>query len=355
MFSYRLPLARSLVIRGSEQQQREGAILVIQSASGAFGFGDIAPLPGVSDESVSQSVRAVRSVVERLKGVSLDADLILGKRYDPDRALPASARFALESAVLGWMAMESGMSLRHVLGDDVRDMVSVNGLLDGDAEVCLHEAKAAVEVGYQSLKIKVARRDLREEAKMVRSISSILPGGVSMRLDANRGWLREEVNEFVQLITDVKIEYLEEPVRNPDELPDLIESGMIPVALDETLVERGVMALDEHPGMVAAVIKPSIQGGLVDALELSRQAVGAGIRPVISSLFESGIGIRALAELAASTGKADTSHGLDTLKWFVQDVADPPLFLDGGAIDLSEDAKNLLILNRNVIRDSRDE
>jgi len=355
IYSYRLPLTRPLIIRGIEQRQREGAILVIQSASGAFGFGDIAPLPGVSHESLSQSIRAVRSVVEHLKGESLDADLVFGKRYDPDRALPPTARFAVESAFLAWMAMEAGMSLRHVLGDEVRDIVPVNGLLDGDSELCLQEAKAAMDAGFRSLKIKVARRDLRAEANMVRSISSTLPHGVSMRLDANRGWEREQVDEFVQLIADVKIEYIEEPLRNLDELPDFIESGIIPVALDETLVERGARAFDEHPGIVAAVIKPSIQGGLVDALDLSRQAVGVGIRPVISSLFESGIGIRALAELAASIGIADTSHGLDTLKWFVQDVADPPILLAGGTIDLADDAKKILILHHNVIRDMRDE
>ena len=343
------------MIRGSEKQQREGAILAIHAASGAFGLGDIAPLPGMSHESLSQSISAVRSVMEGLKGDSLDADLILRGRYDPDRALPASARFALESAILGWMAMESGMRLRHVLGDEVRDLVPVNGLLDGDAEMCLREAKAAVAAGYRSFKIKVARRDLREEANMVRTISSALPSGISMRLDANRGWHREQVYEFVQCIADVKIEYIEEPLRNPDELPDLIESGIVPVALDETLEERGVRAFDEHPGMAAAVIKPSILGGLVEALDISRQAVGLGVRPVISSLFESGIGIRSLAELAASIGIADTHHGLDTLKWFVQDVAEPPIALTGGAIDLVEEAKDLLILRHNVIGDREDE
>ena len=176
-----------------------------------------------------------------------------------------------------------------------------------------------------------------------------------MRLDANRGWERRQVDEFVQLIGDVTIEYIEEPLRNPDELPDLITSGAIPVALDETLMQRGARAFDQHPGMVAAVIKPSIQGGLVEAMELSRQAVGVGILPVISSLFESGIGIRALAELAASTGIADTSHGLDTLKWIAQDVAEPPIILARGTIDLAEEAKNLLILHHNVIRDMGDE
>ena len=54
-FRYRLPLAEPLTLAGRVIHEREGALVRIDSDSGASGWGDVAPLPGFSRESLEDA------------------------------------------------------------------------------------------------------------------------------------------------------------------------------------------------------------------------------------------------------------------------------------------------------------
>ena len=116
---------------------------------------------------------------------------------------------------------------------------------------------------------------------------------------------------------------------------------------------------DQSTGIVAVVLKPSVIGGLEATSLIARIAMSRGVRPVIYSAFESGIGLNVSAHLAATlddvlareiqaardslvTGDdterpntldikplilaldaQPTSHGLGTASWFDGDVMFP--------------------------------
>jgi len=89
------------------------------------------------------------------------------------------------------------------------------------------------------------------------------------------------------------------------------------------------------------VIKPMVLGGLEAAWQTAEWAARAGAAVVISSAFESSVGVAVLAQLAAavnesahgpitSSGSGSNSsgsgyHGLGTLDWFAADVVAPGL------------------------------
>jgi O-succinylbenzoate synthase len=75
-------------------------------------------------------------------------------------------------------------------------------------------------------------------------------------------------------------------------------------------------------------------GGIRNALKLICDARNNGLRSVISSSFESGIGIHALAHIAAGGGK-DVTAGIDTLKYLKKDLLKKPLEFKDGKIDVS--------------------
>ena len=54
------------------------------------------------------------------------------------------------------------------------------------------------------------------------------------------------------------------------------------------------------------------------------------MKVVISSSFESGLGLNWLAFMAANLLKQQIPAGLDTAKWFKQDLIDPPFTLTNG-------------------------
>ena len=82
------------------------------------------------------------------------------------------------------------------------------------------------------------------------------------------------------------------------------------------------------------VLKPTLLGGIRKTLCRAQEARAHGIQSIISSSFESGIGIATLAHLTAASG-AGVSAGLDTLKWFSRDLLKEPCTVRRGIMSLS--------------------
>jgi O-succinylbenzoate synthase len=250
-----------------------------------------------------------------------------------------SAAFALDAAILGCMGAEAGLPLRLVLVDAAPEFVAVNALLDGEPDAVLAAAREAVAAGYTSLKIKVGRQEPGEEARLVQRVREAIGEHIHLRLDANRAWTLPEAHAFVDLLADTRIEYIEEPLLDPRGVRGLT----VPVALDESLAMPGW----EELGAVAAVLKPSLRDGIAGTLRSANTAREHGLKPVVSSLFESGVGLRTLAALAAAIGEPGTAHGLDTLRWFAEDAATPTPAIAGGR--MATDRDFTLMLNPRTI------
>jgi o-succinylbenzoate synthase len=111
----------------------------------------------------------------------------------------------------------------------------------------------------------------------------------------------------------------------------------VPVALDESLVGM-------EPGMVetfavAFVLKPTLLGGISRTLRVAGWALRLGVTPVISSAYESGVGMAALVALvalAAGIGDRPVPAGLDTYRTMAEDVLETPLSLPAPAVDVRE-------------------
>lgn len=336
LYPYALPLARPLAVREFQATVREGTLVLVQTAGGAMGWGDVAPLPGVSTETLSQAVTALRAELDPLMDQELRAPDVLQR---PPIAC-GSAAFGLDSALLDAMAAEAEIPLRWIYADHAPATVALNALLDGDSAAAVRTARAAVDAGYRSLKFKVGRHDPVDEAQTVRRIREEVGDTISLRLDANRAWSLAEADGFLGALGGTSIEYIEEPLRDPGELHRL----SAPIALDESLSEPGW----EELGAMAVVIKPSVQDGIAGTLRMADKAKSLGLLPVVSSLFESGIGLRSLAALAAGIAGPDTAHGLDTLGWFAFDVArtSPQIFSGRMEADLD----TMVLLNQQALR-----
>lgn len=301
-------------------RRREG-LLVHLEAGGASGWGEAAPLPGFSRETLGEAARALREAKPRILGRELQEATI------PGGELPPSARFALELARLSLEAASSGRPLHILLSGEAASGVSVCGLLEGPPERVLSGAGRMREAGYEAVKLKVGRADPAEEAALVRELSALLGGRVRLRLDANRAWDLEEALDFCRAIGGVPLDYLEEPLASPEGLPRLAEVSGVPLALDETLLGLEPEGLARFCYARAVVLKPTLLGGLSRSLRFAREARRAGMVPVASSAYESGVGTLGLLALAASLG--DAPAGLDTYRSLKDDVLRPPLPLAG--------------------------
>lgn len=332
---YTLPLTEPVTWGGEAYRQREGWLLRLDSAEGLSGWGDAAPLPGFSRETLGEAHHALEVLGEALNGQDINPAQVLlpfGAIAQGLDAMghPPSARFAFDLALADLAAQFSSRTIPQVLHPDPAVTLPVNGLLMGDTESILADAERLTRSGYVALKLKVGRGDLEAESYRVQALRQRVGPDVEVRLDANRAWTVEQAAAFARAIEGANVAYIEEPLADASGLPELWHDTGLAVAVDESVQEEGEAAI--RGWAAAAILKPTLLGGLAATLRLALHARSVGVRPVLSATFESGVGLRGVAALAAATGAEPA--GLDTYRWLADDVLPHRLPLDRPCIDI---------------------
>ncbi len=300
---------------------RSGVIIELSWGS-AVGRGEAAPLPGWSRETVDEVIAVLQSVpLEALPFTAEEAPDIIG--CPAIEALPfPSLRFGLESALLELTADRRSQSLARFLG--CRDSVSLHALVAaGSADDLFAQARRRFEQGFSVQKIKIGGLSPQLAADALRAVAQELGESVRLRADANRRWSLKQALQFAEKAGPLPLDYIEEPVHTPQDLPRFQSLTGLPTAVDETL-------LDSPPpsGVAAYILKPGLHGGIGEVLRLARIAEQRGATPVLSCPFYSAVGLRTLVHLAAAYFP-DTAMGLDTAELFAEDLKTPPTAHNG--------------------------
>lgn len=349
LYRYDLPLARPLPIKGQQPTHRAGLVMQCASNDGAVGHGDIAPLPTFSGEDLpTASLQAITAGqwltdqpvpegLERLDG-GFDAWL-------HDLSLAPSVRSGVELALLNMLAQAREAPLRRVLCGRPLNRISVNGLLSGTPEVIVEKATEFRNKGYKTVKLKVGRGEIADDIALTRKVRDALGDGIALRLDANRAWDDAAAHTFSRGVSECGVEYIEEPIRDLAGIGAFARASAIPVALDETVLDLSPDQVRALPGIKALVLKPTFIGGFETAMRFGRAAQDAGITPVVSSAFESSVGLIGLANLAGCIHGENCAAGLDTASWLASDVLDTPVPVSDAEWDLGVLDRSALQLN----------
>ncbi|MBN1561877.1 o-succinylbenzoate synthase [candidate division KSB1 bacterium] len=310
IYRYSLPFIRPIRMLGRTLTTRDGLLVELQTDTGSA-FGDIAPFPGLSAESIDAAAAQLLRACTALRGKAFqdfcEADPL------PDVNLYPSVRYGLESALLDLAAQERGVAIAALFTDSPADKIPVNALVDGGPEAATC-ALQLVESGYQTLKIKIGRNAVNADIKMVRDVQAAVGRQIKLRLDANRARSLQQAISFGQSVSDLNIDYIEEPLIDARLLAQFHAETGIPIALDESLRSLG----HALPGVVAVILKPGIHGGFYESIRLIEWARAHAMRPIISSAFLSAVGLRVAAHLAAAYSP-DDACGLATSRWLAQD------------------------------------
>jgi O-succinylbenzoate synthase len=336
LYRYDLALSEPVTLKDTTLHRREGALIRLTADDDSEGWGEAAPLPNFSPESLEDSIEQLRAIVPELVDRELSVNLLESDDtpFTELTGLTPSGRFGLEVALLNLLSAHHGETLPELLGDDPAKVVLTSGLISGSVEKVLAEASSMAGEGYRAVKLKVGRRSVSEDAEIVRRVGEILGGKVSLRLDANRAWGFEEALEFARMISGTRVEYVEEPLAAPARLGELAREWGLPVALDESLVGIGPEDLGRCAYARAVVLKPTLLGGVSRVLDLAGGAKALGMAPILSSSYEGGVGIGALVALAASV--REEPAGLDTYRVLAEDVIGTPLPLPAPTVSVRE-------------------
>lgn len=326
IFGYRLPFRAPEPVGGATLTHREGLLLRLMDEDGAEGWGEVAPLPGLSRETLADCIRNTETVVRLWCSKFPDALMTM-------RA--PSIRFGMEQAAWHVAATRAGLPMHQMISPNARASVELAALLFGDSREQLAKAVRSRLAGYGTVKVKVGVGTPEEDARFVQSISNDLGADVRIRLDSNRKWTLEQAVRFGKVIKGLPVDYIEEPVSNANALHAFYEQTGVPVALDETLLEKKPAEWTKIKGVAAVVLKPTLIGGIKASVELANAAVSMGAMPVVSSCYESGVGTLGIAALAAYITRPDEAAGLDPHWRLAEDVLEQRLDATSGTLKLS--------------------
>ena len=210
--------------------------------------------------------------------------------------------------------------------------VGVNATIEAaGADRLAAAAVRAVGEGFRTLKVKVGgEASSAELVERVRAVRDAVGPATRVRLDANGAWDEVTAIERLRAVAPLDLELVEQPVEPGDAeaLARVRRAGGVPVAADE-----GVSSLADAERLLLAgavdalVVKPSRVGGWRGASRIGELALSAGVPVVVSTMFETGIGLGvaacAAARLAAITppGVPQLDHGLATADLLLDDLA----------------------------------
>lgn len=282
---YRRTFTNALRTSRGAWSVREGFLLRVEAA-GRIGYGEVAPIP----EFGSETVEAARSFLQ-----SLAAD----PSQPVPEALPCCA-FALSRAL--------------PTKESVMREYAVAGLLPaGEEAVAVAAEKTGL--GYRTLKWKVGVEAPENEQAILEKICQTLPEGVELRLDANGAWTEAVLGDWLDFLQAFRgqIEFIEQPlpVGMERRMAACSDGSGIALALDESLNgPEATQWLDEWTGPL--VIKPLLMG---DCQSLLDRLQPVASRVVLSSVFETGVGLDNALCLADALQGMNHAIGFDTINF----------------------------------------
>jgi len=327
-FQFSLPCRDNLRVKQTLIRNRDGFLLKVTSDDGYVGYGEISPLPGFSRELSVNVPDILKDVKTRLLNhvVPSHIERMEGKisHFLEDELFSPAVRCGIDMALLFLAAHAQHMSLSRLINHGHSKHIPVTCLLQGDRESILREAREKLRAGIHVFKLKVGGDDLQDDIDKFNGLCEVIKDKGWVRLDANQQWDLDSAVKFAQAVDFVSIEYIEDPLKDVGAIPEFFHRTMIPVALDEAVQKLDFKLLKSIEGVDVLVVKPTVFGGLEKTWRLAHQAKALGMRTIISSSFESGLGIVALAHFSSCLSH-NVPMGLDTLKWFAKDILlDPP-------------------------------
>ena len=225
----------------------------------------------------------------------------------------------------------------------MRAGVGVNATVGaGEVDETVAAAVAAVRSGFRTIKVKAgAREGTSTLVARLRAVRDAVGEDVALRLDVNGTWDADDAEARLRALEPVRLQYVEQPlaVGARGATAVLRTRVGIPIAADEAVTSpEAADALVTGGAADVLVVKPARVGGPAAVAAIAMTAAEHGVPVVVSTLFETGVGLAAAIACAAALPDVDgwpaaaRDHGLATADVLEDDLIVEPLIVERGWI-----------------------
>jgi o-succinylbenzoate synthase len=254
-------------------KMRSGLLICATDELGVSAFGEIAPLPNWSKETLEEALTQLNHKKKEIQSISWNIETCFENLKE--LSLFPSVLFGLETALLSLLDPLPAFTPNK------------SALLMGSFKEILAQAKDRKKQGYKSAKLKVSSLSFQEAEEVI----LLLQKSFFLRIDVNRSWAEQDSLKFFSRFSPDAFDYVEEPFQDPTRLFTFTH----PLAVDESFPSPlSLKDLKKLPTLKALIYKPMMQGGLTNALSLKKK----GLNLILSSSFETSIGLRGIENMA---------------------------------------------------------
>ena len=307
-----------------EQREAKSIYVLVELGDGTRGWGEGAPAPSITGEHPEASLEAVKLVAGRLIGLEPLRDYASVRRLLDKllRGYPA-ARAALESALLDAVSRSIGAPLCTLLNGCgvVSRETSITISLD-EPSVMAGRAREAVSRGFRRLKVKLGGPPSLDYER-VRAVREAVGEGVEIIVDVNQGWGYHDALRLVQLLHELGVVMVEQPLpaRDLEALAELSKRSPVPIAVDESVMsEEDVVRLYSLGFRGVVNVKVSRVGGPERAARLLELAERLGLGTMVGCMLETSLGVAHALHASSATSLDFTD--LDAPLLLEEDPAD---------------------------------
>ncbi len=344
-----IPLLEPFTIATGSVSEARNVLVTLTLADGSIGYGESAPFPPSTGESQETALAAARGCVPLIEGKDAAHWRILSKLMHSLYFSQATARAAMEMAVLDALTRSYDIPL-YVFFGGAGSMVETDMSIPLVTPEHAYElAKDIVARGITSIKVKVGG-DLRDDVERVEAVREAAPG-LGLTLDANQGYTANEALLCLEALDDRDIRPLlmEQPVPKEDYegLRYVMQHTSVPVAADESASSAANVAHLIAMGAANVINIKLMKCGIVEALDIAAVCRATHTQLMIGAMMESRLAISAAAHFVAGLG-GFSYIDLDTPMLLAQDPFTGGYEQRGGIYDLAGVERGLGVERREI-------
>lgn len=259
---------------------------------GIVGLGEAAPSAyfGETQGTVLAALESLRPVVEERHPADVrGVEAALARRLGGNGA----ARVAISAACHDWRGKRYGAPLYRLLGADTGPIPPTSFTI-GIAAPEEMAARVAEASAYRILKVKMGFAGDEEAVTRIAATTD-----QRIRVDANAGWTRKQARRKLDLLEELGVELVEQPLPAEDleGLADLSAASAVPIVADESCVTA--RDLSRLAGVVDGInVKLAKAGSIGEALRLLEGGRALGMLVMLGCMIESSLGVAAAVHLS---------------------------------------------------------
>lgn len=320
----------------------EDLVVIIECDDGSVGYGEGAPTPVITGETMGSMIAAIEYLKPFILGLEIeDFSTILNNIHT--RILKnTTAKSALEIALYDLRAKALKQPLYKMLGGTQTKFRTDITISMGEIDKMISDSLDAVNLGYDTLKIKIGDNPQKDVERIV-AIHQALDKRIALRLDANQGWTAQESVTLLHALEKQGIiaEFIEQPVAadDIDGLRYIKERVQTPLLADESIFSvKDARRLLEMQAIDYVNIKLAKTAGITQALELAELSKEFGVKCMIGCMLEGPISVAAGVHLASAKADVITMLDLDAVSLLASHPVKTSIVFNESEIILSEDA-----------------